>query len=404
MIDQLRKITIVTSFSIFPPRNFHADRIFHLYRHLAENLRIEIISLTEASDDYFTGIIAPGLSEIRIPKSFAHQQAERELQQKLGSQENNGSLIELYKLTPQYLSALKKSADQAIAIICYQPYLFPAIRNVSNKPIWYEAAGIESELQATLLPETEIGIDLLQTIKQVEKQCCQDSDFIITASENIARQITNIYNISATKILYLPYGNNSQIQQFTSYEHRLLNKEKLGLEEGFLAIFMSARKYHDIDEIKIVLNIASKLKNVNFLILGHIGMKFNTRLISPNVSFISQLDSKLNSLILDTADIALNPVIKTTNAQPQMIEYFSRGIPVISTQLGINDFDFKENKYCLVGETWQFPGLLLKAKQEKIFNTKNRIRHGNNYVMEECKWKQISDKLLNFITEKNIAS
>jgi len=403
MINQLHKITIATSFPIFPPQNPHAHRIFNLYRHLAVNLRIEIISLAEEKDDYFTGIIAPGLSEIRIPKSDSHRHAEREIRQTLGSHESNFSLIELCKLTPQYLSALKKSAHQAIAIICHQPYLLPIVSQC-HKPIWYEATGIESELHANLFSEDQIGIDFMQSIEKVEKQCCQESDFIITASSNIAKQITGTYNISPEKIICIPNGVDSFHNQFISYQQRLTNKEKLGLKEGFLVIFMGNGNPHNIEEVKIVLNIASKLRKVNFLILGNIGINLHPRLIPTNVNFIPNLDPEIKSFILDTADVAINPVLHNYNNQAQMIEYFARGIPIISTHLGIEEFDFKRNRYCLVGEIWQFPELILIAKQEKNANKEMRIKDVRNYVLEKFQWNKISHDFLNFIADQYMAS
>ena len=403
MIHQTRKITIATSFSIFPPRTDHAQRIFDLYKQLALTISIEIISLSESPDNYWQGVIAPGLSEIRIPKSVAHRQADREIKEKLGFQANNYSLLKLESVTPRYLATLQKSAAQAIAIICYQPYLFPAIRQVSNKPIWYEATGIESDLQAKLLPNNSLGFEVRQAISKVEQQACQDSDWVITASKNISQQIAKTFSISATKIVCIPNGSNPQVHRFTPYSERLNNQKKLGLEKGFLAVFNETNNSNNIEEIQIILTIASKLKKINFLILKKIGINFNPRLIPPNVDFIVKADAKVKSLLLETADVAINPAIKNSNHE-HMIEYFARGVPIVSTQLGIEEFNFPENKYCLAGETWQLPKLLRIAQQENLNDKKARIERGKQYITEQIKWKVNIQQILDLINHQKIVS
>jgi|GEM_PF-3543405 len=386
------QITLAVPFAVFPPHDIKSRRLFHLYRHLAQDFNIEIVSLANANDEFFEGIIAPGLTEIRIPKSVKHEEAEIALVQKLKANVADATLMQLYSLSPHYLQVLKKSAKQANFVLSYQPYLLPAIQEVSNKPIWYEASGIESELKKDILPENAIGTEFLELICELETKACQISDLIITASEQDARALKTMQSVESNKIVYIPNGIDPKRLNFTPYETRLLNKEKLGLENNFLAVFTGTGNPYNADEARSILNIASKLQDINFLLLGDLGTSFEARLTPPNVGFIPSIDAKTKSLILSLADVALNPVRNGSDTQSIMMEYFCQGIPVVSTPFGVKSLGLKQKKHCLIGDTWRFPELITTCRQENIVTKKVRLENVKNYVKNNFEWPEISNK------------
>ena len=404
MIPPRQKITIAVPFSVFPPNNIESRRLFHLYRHLAEEFEIEIVSLAGAGEPHFRGVIAPGLTEIRIPKSLKHQQAEIDMVQELGANVADATLMKLYSLSPRYLSALKKSTNKANFVISYQPYLFPAIREVSNKPIWYEATGIERELKQKLLPENEIGTEFWESVYKLEGKCCQVSNLIITASEHLAQDLVSKIGVSANKVIHVPNGIDTTRLKFTSYEQRLVNKEKLGLQDSFLAIFTGTGNPNNADEARAILNIASKLQDMNFLLLGDVGIFFDPRLTPPNVRFIPSMDRRTKSIIVSTADVALNPVKKGSDTQSMMLEYFCQGIPVISTRFGVKGLGVKHGEHCLIGDVWRFPELLVTTEKENIVNKKNRLDNVKKYVKNDFEWSKIAHKFLGQFKPWNLVS
>ncbi len=391
MITQRQRITLAAPFSIFPPHDIKTRRIFHLYRHLAHEFTIEIVSLANANEPGFKRAIAPGLTEIRIPKTLKHQQAEIEMNQELGAKIADASLLKLYSLTPKYLQALKKSAKSSDFLVTYQPYLFPALRSVSNKPIWYEVNGIETELKKQILPENNLGQEFWELIAATEKECCQISNLIITATEQDAKGLSKIHQIENNKIVCVPNGIDASGLNFISYEQRLLNKDKLGLKDSFIAIFIGTGNPHNANEARSVLNIASKLNNVQFLILGDVNATFEARLTPPNVDFISSLDEKTKLTVLSLADVALNPT-KSAAATPLIMEYFCTGMPVISTPTGVKSLGIENEAHCLIGDLWRFPELLMSNNQENIVNKKNRLENVKEYITDNFEWSQIASK------------
>ena len=395
MISKRPKITLAVPFAVFPPNNVRSRRIFHLYRHLAEDFAIEIVSLAGAGEPAFEGIIAPGLVEKRVPKSSEHQKAEIELVQKLGANVADATLLELYSLSPRYLQTLKKSAKTANFVLTYQPYLFPAIREVCNKPVWYEATGMEGELKKQLLPENQIGQEFSEAVYKVEAKCAKYSSSIITSSQHDANSIAQLEDVEPSKVIYVPNGIDTDRIEFTSYEQRLVNKEKLGLKDSFLAVFTGTGSPHNADEARSILNIASKLRQMNFLLVGDVGAFFEPRLTPPNVSFLASADEKTKSIILSLADVAINPANKGSESQSVVLEYFCHGIPVVSTGFGVKNLGIEPGKHCLIGDVWQFPELITSCQKENVVNKKVRLENVRNHIKNNLEWGVIAHKILN---------
>ena len=398
------KLTIAVPFAVFPPSGIESRRIFNLYRHLASQFTIEIISLADSGTSNFQGIIAPGLTEVRIPKSLEHQKAESEMVQELAANVADATLMELYCLTPQYLSALKKSTQKADYVLCYQPYLLPAIQAVTNKPLWYEATGVETDLKKKLLPENEAGTEFWEAVSQLEMKCCEKSELIITPSKPLKQKLVSRLGVKGKKILAIPNGINTQRLNFTSYEQRLANKAKLGLTDSFTAIYMGTGSPHNADEARGILNIASKLQDINFLLLGNVGIFFDPRLTPPNVRFIPSIDEKTKSIIISSADVALNPVTKLTDTQSIMLEYFCQGIPVVSTPKGARGLSINHDKHCFIGEIWRFPELLSKCRQEDTIKKVNRLENVQKYTKKEFEWSKIVRQFAKQIISGNLAA
>jgi glycosyltransferase involved in cell wall biosynthesis len=121
-----------------------------------------------------------------------------------------------------------------------------------------------------------------------------------------------------------------------------------------------------------------------------VGTTFEPRLTPPNVGFISSLDEKTKSIILGLADVALNPANSGSDTVPTVLEYFCMGIPVISTNLGIQGLGIKDDKHCLVGDLWRFPELLVFNNQENIINKKTRLKNVRKHIENNFEWSHIA--------------
>jgi glycosyltransferase involved in cell wall biosynthesis len=117
------KLIVTSTFPIYPPRGGGQSRIFHLYRHLARKYDIILLSVAPFNEAPFKGEIAPGMQEIRIPKSRQHHQEETELSGAVNGQPiTDVAMPRLYSLTPEYVRTLSEISRDATAIVASHPF------------------------------------------------------------------------------------------------------------------------------------------------------------------------------------------------------------------------------------------------------------------------------------------
>ncbi|HWF73389.1 MAG TPA: hypothetical protein VG186_08595, partial [Solirubrobacteraceae bacterium] len=145
------RLVVATTYPVHPPMGGGQVRAAHLYRGLSDVFDVELVTLTNPEMRGKTTQITPSLRERQVPKSARHATRERELEREAGTVVTDIAMSDLYPYTPEYLAALGEAAKGARAVVACHPYPFPAIRAVSDLPVWYEAQDVEATLKDHVL-------------------------------------------------------------------------------------------------------------------------------------------------------------------------------------------------------------------------------------------------------------
>lgn len=401
-IKKRKKITVAVTFPVFPPRGGGQSRVFHLYRNLANWFDIELVTFTNNDQESFRGEIAPNLYETRIPKSTEHQKQEYLIEEKVGIPVTDVVMPQLYSLTPEYLEALKRSTEQSDFIIACHPYLLPAIQAVSEKPIWYEAQDFEFEIKKNILPNSKAGENLLGSTHKVEKECCHISQLIMVCSSSDAHSLIQTYGVDADKIVEVPNGVDLDTVNYVSLEERNSRKAKLGLNASFTALFLGSWHPPNLEAVHCILKIAEELPDVNFLMVGSVGLAFRDHQKPNNVGFMGVVDDETKDTILSIVDLALNTVNSGSGTNLKMLDYLMAGIPVISTQFGIRGLGIENTSHCIVTELENFSEAITNIRNENIENKHIRIDAAKRYVQGKFDWQVIANNFHQKILSHNL--
>jgi glycosyltransferase involved in cell wall biosynthesis len=401
-LKKRKKLTVAITFPVFPPRGGGQSRVFHLYRHLAHWFDIELVTFTNPNEEPFRGEIAPGLREIRIPKSDQHQREESVIEQKVGIPVTDLVMPQLYSLTPTYVDALRESTATSDFIVASHPYLLPAIQAVSNNPIWYEAHNVEVELKKSILADNPIGRELLAATRQVEQECCRISTLIMVCSSDDAKVLNQLYGVDLGKIIEVPNGVDLEAANYVSLENRALKKTKLGLNGSFTALFMGSWHEPNLEAVRHIFQIAQELPKINFLVIGSVGWAFKNQEKPKNVGFMGAVDEETKNLALGIADVALNSVTFGSGTNLKMLEYFAAGIPVISTPVGARGLGVEDGKHCVVVEVGEFAKAIAQIRDEDLTRKHHRVEFARNHVQESFDWQVISHKLSTILIHSNL--
>ena len=351
-----RKLVVATTFPIFPPRHGGQSRVFHLYRALAPEFETVVVSVCDSAMPPFNGEIAPGLREVRVPMSEEHAQRDRAMEKQVGTPLTDVVMPQLHALTPAIAETLAREARDAVAVVASQPFLYPAVAKL-GAPLWYECQNVETELKTTLFRELPRGAELIEAVRAVESAVVNDAELILCASPNDEEDLVKRFGVDPAKFVDAPNGTDAQRIMFLPLEERRASKARVGIEPA-IAHFMGSGHWPNIEAVKRVFEIAAELPDVAFTVMGSVCYAFDPRLAPSNVAFLGEVDDVARNLLLEIADVALNPMEYGSGTNLKMFDFFAAGLPVITTEVGCRGLGVEDEKQCLIRGIEDFPAAI----------------------------------------------
>ena len=330
------KLTVATTFRVFPPMNGGQARVYHLYKNLAESFDIDIVSLRSGSEGVIEKEIAPGLTEISVPKSAPHEARERELSRQAGDLPiGDIAAHALIALTPAYGEMLELSAISSDAVVACHPYLGEALRRAApGKRFWYEAQDVEATLKSALLSPVPGAAPLLGVVRQAEQAAWRNADRVFACARRDLDELQALYGGTRARLHEVPNGVALDEIPYTPLTERRRLQNRSGLASRLTAIFMGSWHGPNLEAIEAILENAPHAPEARFLVIGSASQPFKNRVLPGNVHLLGQVDDRIRNDLLAAADVALNPMFSGSGTNLKMLDYFAAGIPVISTGFG----------------------------------------------------------------------
>lgn len=387
-----KKVTVVSTFPIYPPMGGGQARIYNLYRELAKKFDVEIVSYTNFDQSAFDGNIAKNLREIRIPRDRSHQEKMWKLEAKAKISLSDIAEITMGGETKAYVNALKESMASSDFVVVSHPYLYPLAKEcMGNKPFIYEAHNVESIMKENMLPDSDVKKTLVQRVFDTEKECCNKAAFVMTCSEEDRRKLNEIYGTPLEKIIVVPNGVDTGATTFASAEQRRKNKAQLGLEYEKIGLFMGSWHGPNLDACEMIFEIAQKCPDTKFMLMGSQCLYFKDRQLPENVAMLGLVSEQAKNRIFGAVDFALNPMLGGSGTNLKMFDYMSAGIPIISTEFGTRGIDNKD-LFVLADTVDEFAQAVNAFAVDR--EMEDRIEQAREYVEQVFDWRVIVKPLV----------
>lgn len=388
-----KKLTVATTFRVFPPMNGGQARVYHLYKNLAKIFDIDIVSLGIATDLRSEKEIAPGLVEIHIPKSEAHAEAERDLSSLTGHIPiGDIAAYPLIGLTPAFDDALELSAMTSDAVVACHPYLIQALRKAApDKPLWYEAQDVEITLKSAMFVGNPEGQPLLEEVKSAEKSCWISAERVFACAERDLKELQSIYGPTRARVYEVPNGVALDEIPFTDLQTRRQVQARTGLSGRQTAIFMGSWHGPNLEAIEEILQSAEQAPTTRFIVMGSACVPFKDRKKPTNVHLLGQVDEITRNSLLASADVALNPMHSGSGTNLKMLDYFAAGIPVVSTMFGARGLGIQPEIHFLASDAG-LAATLVKLAQFDNTRLSNMIASARRLVEEHYSWTVIAER------------
>ncbi|MDA8417840.1 MAG: glycosyltransferase family 4 protein [Desulfobacteraceae bacterium] len=397
-----KRLVVASTFPIFPPTSGGQARIYNLYRQLgAQAADIRIVSLAGSQTKPCDRVIAPGLEEVCIPKTAAHEAREEALGQELGTSCGDISCINDFALTPDYLEQLAASCAAADLVVLSHPYMYRAVRQVWQKSVWYDAHNVEVDMKRAVFGrETNVASEWIEVVHRLEGDCCRDAESVLVCSELDAARLIKLYGPAADKIHLAPNGVDCDaILPFRGIGDSLAVRRRLGLDGKRVFLFIGSWHGPNIEAVIRIKAWAALLPEAVFLIVGTVGRHPSGKENSPaNMLFLDTLSERQKAVVFQVSDVALNPMTSGSGTNLKMLDYAAWGLPVVSTPYGNRGLCFADSEHLVLAEIAEFPSrlqtIVKKGVGEELAVMAERARE---VARERYDWRVIAAGVAPFL-------
>lgn len=244
---------------------------------------------------------------------------------------------------------------------------------------------------------------MLQAIRQVEQQCCDDSELIFTCAQQDSQELCEIYGIADHKITEVANGVDPQAIRYIPLAERRAAQARLGVMANPIAMFLGSWHGPNLEAVEHILVLAKQLPQVQFLIVGSVGMAFQDKPHPSNVGFLGVVDEATKAIVLEIADIALNPITYGSGTNLKMLEYFAAGIPVISTSFGVRGLQVQPDLHCLVAPLENFGDAIRQLSSEADEQIQARAEAARILVETVFAWRVIAAQFMQHLSRLDLA-
>jgi glycosyltransferase involved in cell wall biosynthesis len=397
-----------STFPIHPPTGGGQLRCFHLYRTLTARYDVEVVSLAPHTSPTRSTPIAPGMTETAIPKSAQHEASENRITAIVGGSVTDILASGLINQTPAYLEALDRALLGADGVVLAHPFLYPAVRSLRPKlPVIYDAHNAEFLLKQTVLPQSKVGQALLDLTREVEAAATRQAVLVSACSTEDLNVLRSTF-APANRFVVIPNGIDTAGLPFTSGDLRADRSRRW--REQFLAglpspepvnhtaVFVGSWHPPNNEAAGQIVELAEQVDDVLFLLMGSHCDFLRTHALPPNVVPLGVVSHAVKRQILESVDIALNPMLSGSGTNLKIVEYFAAGVPVVSTPLGARGLEVEPGRHLEVTPVDGFAAAI-RAIVAEPGRAQSMARAARDLVEKRYDWDILGQAFLDAVVD-----
>lgn len=348
------QIVVLSTFGVHPAIQGGQQRIYHIYKHLAAQAPVTLLTLGNLDCPEEVLPLGPDYVEHRVPRTKAQMREELRLKDLTGM--SCGDVMAVTHWANQrYMDALAEHLAHAACVVLSHPYLAGALEGLWTGPVIYDAHNVEYDLKA---PFFSHHAEVLDLVRQAEDRAMHLADLVLACSDTDRARLAELYGKDADRIAVLPNGVDMDAAQVLDDAARARLKTRLGLGDTPTALFMGSHHGPNVQAARHVLDMAARCPRWIFLMIGTVEAAFRDETIPDNVRFLDRVEPEAKTLLLNAADLGLNPMDSGSGTNMKVLDYLAHGLPVLTTPFGLRGLDIDPSTL-LVYEIDSFPGVLV---------------------------------------------
>ncbi|MCL2661924.1 MAG: glycosyltransferase [Oscillospiraceae bacterium] len=287
------------------------------------------------------------------------------------------------------------AADSDI-LITEHPYTYRLLKQAApGKCIWYRAHNVEYDYKNKAWQHCESKEALLNEVYDLEKECCDGCDLILTITEKDAERFHMLYNVPKSKLLNISAGIDTSFFVLPS------EREKLSMDYEESAFFISSYAEASADAARRVSALAIKTPNIMYYIAGSVCGAIKQCDAPGNLCLLGMISDEQKIKYLIQADFALNLIDSGSGMNIKMLEYFAYGLPTITTEFGLRGISAKDGTHCITTCLKNVEDTV-KSFCEMGDSARDTVaKNAYELVKSDYSWNACVDRILNHLSESN---
>ena len=389
-----RKLVVAITYPVSPPRGGGQSRVFHLYRELSRSFDVDLICLADADRREEVRPLSDGFREHIVPKSDAHHRAELAIGDTVGRVPITDIVAgHLIGLTPRFAEVLNGVAQDAHAVVASHPYFATLLReHCPSIPLWFEAHNVEEALKREILPAGPDSDHLIEWVRDEERTAWREACVVFACTRADLAHLARLHGERAGGTFEVPNGFSDHTVGYTDPTARRALKARLGWADRPVVLFVGSWHGPNLEAVSRIVEYASAMPRVTFVVAGSVGHAFESTRIPANVRRVGVIDDDEKQVLLASADLAINPMTTGSGSNLKMLDYFAAGVPVLSTPFGARGIDALPGVHyvaCGIHEFADTLGRLVGAGS----NLSALAMSANGLARRRYTWRAIANRL-----------
>jgi len=396
--NQKERILILNTFSSSRPMSGGQKRVYNICKNLANKYEVVAICYGNSPSGPITKNSVDNIfNEISVPLSEQLISKRNEIREYTTHSVDDIAAMLTCQTDEKLISVIKSEMQNCRAILCAHPYMFPVVSKTMTEKdkVWYDAHNVEYLMKKCILEDKEELDEIISSVFETEKQCCERADIITCCSKEDKQFFIDNYSIDEKKAFVVCNGVDIENIPYTSNDQRNENKKKLGIEKVTTAIFIGSNHGPNIKAVNFLLDAAKKCPEVIFLVVGSVAHNFNLSKNYGNLYFVGEVTEKEKNLLLASCDLGLNPIDEGSGTNLKIVEYAAAGLHVVSTLHGARGLLDGFINSIVTANLEDFPATIARLASDKHSSEDTRKRL-HDFVEEHYSW----EKLVSPVTER----
>ncbi len=364
-----KRVTILTTYPVFPPRHGGQLRCARLAEELSVEFDVHIVSMGHNRTAGQEQILGPWLRETTVAPSAQATELDDLKRIESGFAVTDIIAPELVHATPDLLAAIHASVSRSNVVVLEQPFLSSLMSDL-GVPFIYDSQNAEHQLKADLLPIGKTRDRLLVAVRVQEGFAYRESAAVMVCTDGDGDVLERQYGPTFRTSTTIPNGHSVSKTTWISGAKRRQRSIRLTHELSriiqisgttsprgclYTAVFVGSNHPPNVAAARAIIELARAMPYIYFaLVGGHVDSLRAEQSIPVNVGLIGMVSDADLKAILSSCSIALNPVETGSGTNLKIIEYLSYGIPTVTTPDGARGLGLVDDQHVVVAPLVRF--------------------------------------------------